>query len=137
MAKKEARMMMKEAQSKGGGRPGGSFREDCLVISREFSRRLAWGIQASVLSLCLWGCGTVPATPVSAPETPKPPAVAEQSMGLPGTGDTLEELKNYMTPHRTKLALAGGVVLLVTFLVGVGVGKSHKVAPAPEEAARA
>jgi len=58
-------------------------------------------------------------------------------MSIIETGNPLEELKNYMTPHRTKLAIGGGVLLLVTFLVGVGVGKSRRAAPPPEEAARA
>jgi hypothetical protein len=114
--------------------PGRSIREGRSGQLRGMKRRLSWMVLAGFLSLSLWGCGTVPATPASQVETPKSPVVAEGSMAAPLTGTPLDELKNYMTPERSKLAIAGGAALLVTFLVGVGVGKARRGAGSSQSA---
>jgi len=51
-------------------------------------------------------------------------------MAMPDTGNPIEEVKKFLTPERTKYVVAGGVILLVTFMAGVGFGKSRKEATA-------
>jgi hypothetical protein len=129
---------MKEAivendQDHGRNRPGISICHSGPGISRGIKRRLNLMIQTGVVCLCLWGCGNVPETPGTEAGTPNAPGAADQSMANSVPWNSLAELKTYMTPDRTKLAIAGGAVLLVTFLVGVAVGKSRKRASPSQE----
>jgi len=116
-----------------GERPG---------LPGRLGRSLFWMAQAGLLCLGLWGCGTVAETPASQPEASKPAPAAEQAMAGPVIPNSFEDLKSlddvkrFMTPHRQKLAIVGGVALLLTFLIGVGVGRRHNVEPPPSQPAQ-
>lgn len=105
-----------------GYRPGTSFR---IKNPRRWTGRLLGIVHAGVLSLCLWGCGSVEQAPeTSEPKPPPPDATA--SMMSPEMGSPMEELKKYMTPERTQFAAGAGGVLFATFIFGVLVGRARK-----------
>lgn len=123
---------MKDHRCPEGSLPGKSAREKCAELVREATGRLSKVIPATVLCLVLWGCGTVEQTPAPAPEPgdSKSPPVAAQSMAMPDPGDPIEQVKSFLTPERRKYVIAGAVTLLVTFMAGVGFGRTRKEATA-------
>jgi hypothetical protein len=99
-------------------------------------RRRYWRVvQAAMFSLCLWGCANVRETTPGDTGEQKPPAPTAQSTAAPERETPFDQLiaeaKNFLTPRRTKFALAGAGALLVLIVVGRAVGKILKGAPPP------
>ena len=117
---------MNDLNRKLAGRPGWTILAKCFGLLRRGRSAGPLFVLGAVLSLGVWGCGTAEQTPAGDPSEPKPPVEAAQSMSAPATGIPIKEFTQFMTSDRGKLAGAGAATLLVTFMVGVGVGRSRK-----------